>query len=140
MAGIERDTPIPTEITLHQKSRRLELAYADGQRFLLDFEYLRVFTPSAEARGHGPGQETLQTGKRNVLIERIEPVGTYALRFVYSDGHDSGLYSWDLLHNLATHHAELWAEYLNQIERQGLSRDIDTTSRPAGGGSCGHHH
>lgn len=139
MAGIERDTPIPTEITLHQKSRRLELAYENGQRYLLDFEYLRVFTPSAEARGHGPGQETLQTGKRNVLIERIEPVGTYALRFVYSDGHDSGLYSWDLLHNLATHHDELWAEYLKQLENQGLSRDIDTTSRPAGG-SCGHHH
>lgn len=139
MAGIERDTPIPTEITLHQKSRRLELAYEDGQRYQLDFEYLRVFTPSAEARGHGPGQETLQTGKRNVLIERIEPVGTYALRFVYSDGHDSGLYSWDLLHNLAVHHDELWAEYLKQLENQGLSRDIDTSSRPAGG-ACGHHH
>jgi DUF971 family protein len=139
MAGIERDTPIPTEITLHQKSRRLELAYDDGQRYQLDFEYLRVFTPSAEARGHGPGQETLQTGKRNVTIERIEPVGTYALRFVYSDGHDSGLYSWDLLHNLAVHHDELWAEYLKQLENQGQSRDIDTSSRPAGG-SCGHHH
>lgn len=139
MAGIERDTPIPTEITLHQKSRRLELAYEDGQHYQLDFEYLRVFTPSAEARGHGPGQETLQTGKRNVLIERIEPVGTYALRFVYSDGHDSGLYSWDLLHNLAVHHDELWAEYLKQLESQGLSRDIDSTSRPAGG-ACGHHH
>ncbi|KAB2927530.1 MAG: DUF971 domain-containing protein [Dechloromonas sp.] len=140
MAGIEKDTPIPTEITLHQKSRRLELAYEDGQRYQLDFEYLRVFTPSAEARGHGPGQETLQTGKRNVVIEGIEPVGTYALRFVYSDGHDSGLYSWDLLHNLAVHHDELWAEYLKQLESQGLSRDIDTTSRPATGGSCGHHH
>lgn len=139
MAGIERDTPIPTEITLHQKSRRLELAYDDGQRYQLDFEYLRVFTPSAEARGHGPGQETLQTGKRNVLIERIEPVGTYALRFVYSDGHDSGLYSWDLLHNLAVHHDELWAEYLKQLDSQGHSRDIDSTSRPAGG-ACGHHH
>ena len=139
MAGIERDTPIPTEITLHQKSRRLELAYEDGQRYQLDFEYLRVFTPSAEARGHGPGQETLQTGKRNVTIERIEPVGTYALRFVYSDGHDSGLYSWDLLHNLAVHHDELWAEYLKQLETLGLSRDIDTSSRPAGG-ACGHHH
>jgi DUF971 family protein len=138
MAGIDRDTPIPTEITLHQKSRRLELAYADGQRFLLDFEYLRVFTPSAEARGHGPGQETLQTGKRNVGIERIEPVGCYALRFCYSDGHDSGLYSWDMLHDLATHRDELWAEYLNQIESQGLSRDIDTTSPPPRGGGCGH--
>ncbi|MCB4359961.1 gamma-butyrobetaine hydroxylase-like domain-containing protein [Quatrionicoccus australiensis] len=140
MAGIDRDTPIPSEIKLHQKSRRLEIAYADAESFTLDFEYLRVYTPSAEARGHGPGQETLQTGKRNVDIERIEPVGTYALRLVFSDGHDSGLYSWDLLYNLGKHQAELWAEYLKQIEAQGLSRDVDTTSRPAAGGSCGHHH
>lgn len=139
MAGIERDTPIPSEIKLHQKSRRLELGYDNGESYLLDFEYLRVFTPSAEARGHGPGQETLQTGKRNVDIERIEPVGTYAVRLIFSDGHDSGLYSWDLLYNLGKHHDELWQEYLKQIEAQGLSRDIDTTSRPTGG-SCGHHH
>lgn len=140
MAGIDRDTPIPSEIKLHQKSRRLEITYADGASFVLDFEYLRVYTPSAEARGHGPGQETLQTGKRNVDIERVEPVGSYALRLVFSDGHDSGLYSWDLLYNLGKHHDELWAEYLKQIEAQGLSRDVDTTSRPAAGGSCGHHH
>ena len=139
MAGIDRDTPIPSEIKLHQKSRRLELIYAEGESYALDFEYLRVYTPSAEARGHGPGQETLQTGKRNVDIERIEPVGTYALRLVFSDGHDSGLYSWDLLYNLGKHHDELWQEYLTQIEKQGLSRDIDTSSRSAGG-SCGHHH
>lgn len=140
MAGIDRDTPIPSEIKLHQKSRRLELIYEGGEAYTLDFEYLRVYTPSAEARGHGPGQEILQTGKRNVEIERIEPVGTYALRLVFSDGHDSGLYSWDMLYNLGKHHDELWAEYLKQIETQGLSRDIDTTSRPAAGGSCGHHH
>lgn len=139
MAGIDRDTPIPSEIKLHQKSRLLELAYENGERYTLDFEYLRVFTPSAEARGHGPGQETLQTGKRDVDIERIEPVGTYAVRLVFSDGHDSGLYSWDLLYNLGKHHDELWQDYLNQIEAQGLSRDIDTSSRPAGG-SCGQHH
>ncbi|MDE1544350.1 DUF971 domain-containing protein [Dechloromonas agitata] len=140
MAGIDRDTPIPSEIKLHQKSRRLELIYEGGEAYTLDFEYLRVYTPSAEARGHGPGQETLQTGKRNVVIERIEPVGTYALRLVFSDGHDSGLYSWDMLYNLGKHHDQLWAEYLEQIEKQGLSRDIDTTSRPATGGSCGAHH
>ena len=140
MAGIERDTPIPSEIKLHQKSRVLEISYESGESFKLDFEYLRVYTPSAEARGHGPGQETLQTGKRNVEIQRVEPVGTYALRFVFSDGHDSGLYSWDLLYNLGVHHDELWQAYLGQIEGQGLSRDIDTTSRPAAGGSCGHHH
>ena len=139
MAGIDRDTPIPSEIKMHQKSRLLELSYDNGESYKLDFEYLRVMTPSAEARGHAPGQETLQTGKRNVDIERLEPVGTYALRLVFSDGHDSGLYSWDLLYNLGKHQAELWSEYLNQIEAQGLSRDIDTSSRPAAGG-CGHHH
>lgn len=141
MAGIDRETPIPSEIKLHQKSRLLEIGYENGESFALDFEYLRVYTPSAEARGHGPGQETLQTGKRNVDIERIEPVGTYALRLVFSDGHDSGLYSWDLLYNLGKHHDELWQAYLEQIEAQGLSRDVDSTSRQAtGGGGCGHHH
>ena len=140
MAGIDRDTPIPTEIKLHQKTRKLELAYATGEHHELNCEYLRVFTPSAEARGHGPGQETLQTGKRDVEITRIEPVGTYAIRLVFSDGHDSGLYSWDLLYNLGVHQEELWADYLKQIETQGLSRDIDSTSRPSGSGSCSSHH
>jgi len=140
MAGIDQETPIPSEIKLHQKSRRLELIYADGECLLLDFEYLRVFSPSAEARGHGPGQETLQTGKRDVDIVRIEAVGTYALRPVFSDGHDSGLYSWDLLYNLGKHHDELWAEYLKKIEAQGCSRDHDSTSRPAAGSACGNHH
>lgn len=140
MAGIDRDTPIPSDIKLHQKSRVLELVYASGEQFMLDFEFLRVFTPSAEARGHGPGQETLQTGKRNVEIERIEPVGSYAVRLVFSDGHDSGLYSWDLLYNFGKHRDELWQEYLKQIEAQGLSRDVDTTSRRPAAGGCGHHH
>lgn len=140
MAGIDRDTPIPTEIRLHQKSRRLELDYENGESYSLDFEFLRVYTPSAEARGHGPGQEVLQTGKRLVDIERIEPVGTYALRLIFSDGHDSGLYSWDLLYNFGKHHDELWQTYLTQIEAQGLSRDVDTTSRSAAQGGCGHHH
>ena len=141
MAGIDANTPIPSAITLHQKSRQLELIYPEGASFRLDFEFLRVFTPSAEARGHGPGQEVLQTGKRLVSLERIEPVGTYALRLVFSDGHDSGLYSWDLLHNLATHQHELWLEYLKQLETAGLSRDEDTTARPPiGSNGCGHHH
>lgn len=140
MAGLDRDTPIPNEISLHTQSRVLELAYENGESYRLDFEYLRVYTPSAEARGHGPGQEVLQTGKRDVVIEGIEPVGTYALRLIFSDGHDSGLYSWDILYNLAQHHDELWAEYLKQLEARGLSRDIDNTSRSAKGGGCGHHH
>jgi len=139
MAGMDRETPIPSEIKLHKQSRLLELVYPEGQRFELSFEFLRVFTPSAEARGHGPGQEVLQTGKRQVDIDDLQPVGTYALRPVFSDGHDSGLYSWDLLFNLGQHRDELWQEYLKQLESHGLSRDIDTTSKPAGG-SCGHHH
>lgn len=141
MAGLAQDTPIPVEIKLHQKSRLLELAYASGERFDLTHEFLRVFTPSAEARGHGPGQETLQTGKRDVTIEAIEPVGAYAVRLVFSDGHDSGLYTWDLLYNLGRHQAELWQEYLDLLAKAGASRDIDTTSKPKGAaGGCGHHH
>ena len=141
MAEPTQDTPIPTEIKLHQKSRLLELAYENGARYELSHEFLRVFTPSAEARGHGPGQETLQTGKREVTIERIEPVGAYALRFVFSDGHDSGLYTWDLLHNLGQHKDALWQEYLDLLEKACASRDIDTTSKPKpAAGGCGHHH
>lgn len=138
MAGIDRDTPIPSEIKLHQKSRLLELTYPNGESYSLGFEFLRVYTPSAEARGHAPGQEILQTGKRNIDIVRIEPVGTYALRLVFSDGHDSGLYSWDLFYNFGKHHDELWQAYLDQLAAQGLSRDIDT-STPKSGGSCGQH-
>lgn len=138
MAGMEKDTPIPEEIRLHQKSRKLELVYGT-QSYALDFEYLRVFTPSAEARGHGPGQEVLQTGKRLVELKAVEPVGTYALRLVFSDGHDSGLYSWDLLHNLAVHHDELWDAYLKQLEAQGASRDVDSSPAPAAH-ACGQHH
>lgn len=140
MAGIEKDTPIPSDIRFHQKSRLVELFYGDSERYELSCEFLRVFTPSAEARGHGPGQETLQTGKRDVTIERIEPVGSYALRLVFSDGHDSGLYSWDLLFNLCQHRDELWQTYLAQLEAQGLSRDVDTTSKPKSSGGCGHAH
>ena len=97
MAGLNSDTPIPTEIKLHQKSRFLELAFENGARYELSYEFLRVFTPSAEARGHAPGQETLQVGKRDVEILGIEPVGNYAIKPVFSDGHDSGLFSWDML-------------------------------------------
>ena len=140
MAGIDKTTPIPTDIKLHQQSRTLELVYESGERFELSCEFLRVFTPSAEARGHGPGQETIQTGKRNVTIQSIEPVGAYALQFVFSDGHDTGIYSWDLLYNLGLHRDELWQDYLKLLEAEKLSRDIDTTSQPVIHGGCGHHH
>ena len=122
MAGLNSDTPIPTEIKLHQKSRILELVF-DDQRFELSFEFLRVFSPSAEVRGHAPGQETLQVGKRDVTILGIEPVGNYAIKPVFSDGHDSGLYSWDLLYSLGTQRDELWQAYLDKLAAQGGSRD-----------------
>jgi DUF971 family protein len=144
MAGLDNDTPNPTEIKLHQASRVFEIAFDNGERFELSYEYLRVFTPSAEARGHGPGQETLQVGKRDVGIERIEPVGTYAIKPVFSDGHDSGLYSWDMLYNLGKHRDELWQTYLDRLEAEGKSRDpADPANvRPesiAKKGGCGHH-
>lgn len=123
MSGLHPETPIPSEIRLHQKSRRLELSFSDGRRFELSFEFLRVFTPSADARGHAPGQETLQIGKQEVDILRIEPVGNYAIRPIFSDGHESGIYSWDILHGLCEHRDELWQAYLDQLEAQGASRD-----------------
>lgn len=139
MAGLDNSTPIPEEILLHQQSCIVEIAYPGGERHHLSCEFLRVFTPSAEARGHGPGQEVLQYGKKDVQIQRIEPVGNYALRFVFSDGHDSGLYSWDLLYNLGKHRDELWQEYLLQLEKQGRSREAgpETTTQPAT--SCKKH-
>ena len=130
MAGLSSNTPIPTEIKLHQKSRILELAFDDGEHFQLSYEFLRVFTPSAEARGHGVGQETLQIGKRDVDILRVEPVGNYAIKPVFSDGHDSGLYSWDVLHTLCIHRDELWQAYLEKLEEAGASREAGENPPP----------
>ena len=142
MAGLNSDSPIPTEIKLHQKSRILELVFDDGGRFELTFEFLRVFTPSAEARGHGEGQETLQVGKRDVDILGIEPVGNYAIKPVFSDGHDSGLYSWDVLYTLCTHRDELWQAYLDKLAAQGANRDPALCPPPAAkpAAKCGPKH
>ena len=143
MAGLSPNTPIPTEIKLHQKSRLLELAFDSGERFELSYEFLRVFPPSAEARGHGVGQETLQIGKRDVDILGIEPVGNYAIKPVFSDGHDTGLYSWDILHTLCTHRDELWQAYLDKLEAEGGSRDPAACPPPAAvkpPPSCGSKH
>ncbi|WP_415037026.1 gamma-butyrobetaine hydroxylase-like domain-containing protein [Azonexus sp.] len=131
--------PIPETVRLLTQSRVLELCYANNESYRLDFEYLRVYTPSAEARGHGPGQEVLQTGKRKVDLLAVEPVGSYALKLIFSDGHESGLYPWELLYNLAVHHDDLWAQYLKMLEARGASRDIDTTPR-AQSSACGAHH
>lgn len=120
---MDRSTPRPTEITLHQKSRILEIAFDDGHRYSLPCEYLRVFSPSAEVRGHGPGQEVLQAGKRDVEIREIEPVGVYAVKLVFSDGHDTGLYSWEYLHELGEKQESGWKSYLARLEQAGASRD-----------------
>lgn len=112
----------PTDIKLHQKSRILEIAFDDGSHFKLPCEYLRVFSPSAEVRGHGPGQETLQVGKENVNINAIEPVGTYAVCLFFDDGHNTGIYSWEWLHHLGVNHDKLWKDYLARLEQAGVQR------------------
>jgi len=114
---------IPTEIKLHQKSRVLEIAFSDGSGFRLPYEYLRVYSPSAEVRGHGPGQEVLQTGKREVEIRGLEPVGSYAVQPDFSDGHSTGIYSWDYLYELGQNQDRLWREYLDRLSAAGASRD-----------------
>ena len=130
-------TPSPTDIVLHTASRVLEIAFDDGARFRLPFEFLRVYSPSADVRGHGPGQETLQEGKRNVTIDELRPVGHYAIQPTFSDGHDSGIYAWDYLYELGTQQERLWGEYLQRLEAAGASRDTAAASTPAR--SCGHH-
>jgi len=113
----------PVEVLLHQQSRVLEIAFDDGKRFALPCEYLRVFSPSAEVRGHGVGNEVLQTGKRNVNITALDPVGHYALKLTFDDGHDSGLYSWDYLYELGEQQDAKWQDYLNRLAAAGASRD-----------------
>ena len=123
MAGLTPDTPAPTALTLHQASRVLEIDFADGRTFRLPYEFLRVQSPSAEVRGHGPGQEVLQVGKRDVGIADVEAVGHYAIRPSFSDGHDTGIYSWDYLYDLGVRHDELWRRYLERLAAAGASRD-----------------
>ena len=137
MAGLDHPNAlVPNELKLHQKSRLLEMSFDDGVRFLLSYEFLRVFSPSAEVRGHGPGQEVLQTGKRNVDIVALEPVGNYGVKPIFSDGHDSGIYSWDVLYELGLHQDELWQAYLARLEAEGASRDIDRAILEAKAAGC----
>ena len=123
MSGLTPKTPTPTEIKLHQKSRRLEIAFADGRSFDLSFELLRVYSPSAEVRGHGPGQEVLQVGKKDVDILDVEPVGTYGIQPRFSDGHDTGIYSWEYLYDLGHRQERLWLQYLDRLKAAGASRE-----------------
>ena len=115
--------PSPTEITLHQRSKVLEIAFDDGARYRLTFEFLRVHSPSAEVRGHGPGQEVLQVGKQNVNLLDAQPSGSYALKLIFDDGHDTGLYTWKYLYELGKYQEALWHDYLRQLEMAGESRD-----------------
>jgi DUF971 family protein len=117
------DERVPTEIKLHQKSRVMEVTFSDGRGFRLPYEYLRVYSPSAEVRGHGPGQEVLQAGKRNVEIRSLEPVGSYAVQPVFSDGHSTGIYSWDYLYEIGENQEQLWQEYLKRLEAAGAARE-----------------
>jgi DUF971 family protein len=113
---------VPTGITLHQKSRVLEIVFSDNRSFRLPYEYLRVFSPSAEVRGHGPGQEVLQAGKREVEIRALEPVGSYAVQPQFSDGHNTGIYSWDYLYELGENQDKYWSQYLEKLAAAGASR------------------
>jgi DUF971 family protein len=134
MSSTEK-APLPQNIIVHQQSKVLELAY-ENKTYQLPFEFLRVWSPSAEVRGHGVGQETLQTGKRDVLINTIEQVGHYAIKPVFSDGHDSGIFSWDYLYEMCINQEEMWQDYLDRMEQAGVSRDVAMVKDEPR--SCGH--
>ena len=142
MPGLTPDTPTPSSITVHQQSRVLEVGYTDGQVFRIPFELLRVYSPSAEVQGHGPGQEVLQTGKRLVEITALEPVGQYAVQPTFSDGHESGIFSWDLIYSLGLRQDELMRQYLDRLAAAGVDRDAPMAGAAGAGkgGSCGHSH
>ncbi len=138
MAGLTQNTPSPESITLHNKSRVLEVGFSDGKTFRIPFELMRVYSPSAEVQGHGPGQEVLQTGKREVAVVALEPVGNYAVQPTFSDGHDSGIFSWDYLYLLGSKEAELWADYNARLTAAGVDRDAPMPDKA--GHACGSHH
>ncbi len=138
MTGLNPQTPQPTAITVHQQTRVLEVGFSDGRQFRIPFELMRVYSPSAEVKGHGPGQEVLQTGKRLVEVVALEAVGNYAVQPTFSDGHNTGIYTWDYLYFLGSQEAELWRQYETRLQQAGASRDepMPAPSAPA----CGHHH
>jgi len=140
MAGLEPNSPTPTALTVHGQSRQLEVSFSDGASFRIPFELLRIYSPSAEVQGHGPGQEVLQTGKREVRIEDIEPVGHYAVKPRFSDGHDSGLYTWPYLYALGRDQQQLWGHYLQRLQVAGVDRDAPMGgARGQSSGSCVGH-
>ena len=137
MAGLQTGAPTPIDITVHSQSRVLEVAFSDGAHFRIPFELMRVYSPSAEVQGHGPGQEVLQTGKREVDLIGLEPVGNYAVQPTFSDGHDTGLFSWDYLYFLGAEQDRLWSDYRKRLEDAGVERDAPMPEK--GGHACGSH-
>jgi DUF971 family protein len=137
MAGLQADTPSPTSLTVHQRSCMLEVGFSDGKLFQIPFELMRVYSPSAEVQGHGPGQEVLQTGKREVTVVQLDPIGNYAVQPTFSDGHSSGIYSWDYLYFLGSQQTELWADYNKRLQAAGVERDA-TMPEKAGHGCASH--
>ena len=137
MAGLQRGGAVPQSITVHAKSRVREVGFSDGAVFRIPFELMRIYSPSAEVQGHGPGQEVLQTGKRQVELLGLDPVGNYAVQPRFSDGHDSGIFSWDYLYHLGADEAKLWADYERRLDEAGVDRDAPMA--PAGH-SHGHGH
>ncbi len=137
MAGLTAQSPRPTSLTVRRRSRVLEISFDNGHRFEIPFELMRIQSPSAEVQGHGPGSEVLQTGKGDVDITALDSVGNYAVRPVFSDGHDTGIFSWDYLYFLGAQQAELWIAYENRLRAAGMKRDTAMTIPAAG--SCGHH-
>ena len=137
MAGLQAGSPTPEDITVHSQSRVLEISFSDGASFRIPFELLRVCSPSAEVQGHGPGQETVQTGKRHVDLVAIEPVGNYAVQPTFSDGHSSGLYTWDYLYLLGSQQEQLWKDYFAQLKAAGVERDDPMPEKA--GGNCASH-
>lgn len=138
MAGLKPDTPTPSAMTVHAQSRVLEVAFADGACFKLPFELMRVYSPSAEVQGHGPGQETLQTGKREVDLVALEPIGNYAVQPAFSDGHDTGIFSWEYLYFLGSEQHRLWADYEARLAAAGTSRDAPMVKVTAGSACASH--
>jgi DUF971 family protein len=139
MAGLEKHTPAPQDITVHGASRVLEVSFADGATFRIPFELMRVYSPSAEVQGHGPGQEVLQTGKRLVELEGLEPIGNYAIKPTFSDGHDSGLFTWEYLYFLGSEQDQLWVDYERRLQAAGTDRDAAMPEK-VGAGCSSHAH
>lgn len=139
MAGLDKNTPTPQDITVHGASRVLEVLFSDGASFRIPFELMRIYSPSAEVQGHGPGQEVLQTGKRDVTLLELDAVGNYAVQPTFSDGHDSGIFSWEYLYFLGQQQDQLWAEYARRLQEAGVDRDAPMAPAGTAGGACGSH-